>query len=102
EMAVLEEAGLLEKTHTSSGRIPSHKGYRFYVEHLMERQLDSEVKYSLQKVFSERHYSMEEVVQKSCDILSQMTNLTSVALGPESKYQLLQHIQLIPISSRSA
>ena len=102
EMAALEEAGLLEKTHTSSGRIPSHKGYRFYVEHLMERQLDSEVKYSLQKVFSERHYSMEEVVQKSCDILSQMTNLTSVALGPESKYQLLQHIQLIPISSRSA
>ena len=43
EMAALEEAGLLEKTHTSSGRIPSHKGYRFYVEHLMERQLDSEV-----------------------------------------------------------
>lgn len=39
EMAALEEAGLLEKTHTSSGRIPSHKGYRFYVEHLMERQL---------------------------------------------------------------
>ena len=38
EMAALEEAGLLEKTHTSSGRIPSHKGYRFYVEHLMEGQ----------------------------------------------------------------
>ncbi|WP_075877951.1 heat-inducible transcriptional repressor HrcA [Merdibacter massiliensis] len=102
EMAVLEDVGLLEKTHTSSGRIPSRKGYRFYVEHLMEKELDSNVKYSLQQVFSERHYSMDEIVKKSCDILSQMTHLTSVVLGPESKYQTLQHIQLVPISSRSA
>ena len=58
EMAALEEIGLLEKTHTSSGRIPSSKGYRFYVEHLMEKQLDDSVKNSLQKVFSERHYSI--------------------------------------------
>ena len=102
EMAVLEDVGLLEKTHTSSGRIPSRKGYRFYVEHLMEKELDNEVKYSLQQVFSERHYSMDEIVKKSCDILSQMTHLTSVVLGPESKYQTLQHIQLVPLSSRSA
>ena len=102
EMAVLEEIGLLEKTHTSSGRIPSSKGYRFYVEHLMEKQLDDSVKNSLQKVFSERHYSIEEIVKKSCDILSQMTSLTSVVLGPESRSQLLQHIQLIPLTQRSA
>ena len=102
EMAVLEDVGLLEKTHTSSGRIPSRKGYRFYVEHLMEKELDNEVKHSLQQVFNERHYSMDEIVRKSCDILSQMTHLTSVVLGPESKYQTLQHIQLVPISSRSA
>ena len=100
EMAALMKPAC-QRRHIRPAAIPSHKGYRFY-EHLMERQLDSEVKYSLEKVFSERHYSMEDVVQKSCDILSQMTNLTSVALGPESKYQLLQHIQLIPISSRSA
>ena len=40
EMAKLEEYGLLEKTHTSSGRIPSSKGYRYYVENLMDKQLD--------------------------------------------------------------
>lgn len=102
EMAVLEELGLLEKTHTSSGRIPSSNGYRFYVEHLMEKELDESVKNSLQAVFKERHYSMEEIVRKSCDILSQMTSLTSVVLGPESKYQTLQHIQLFPLSDTSA
>ena len=59
EMAALEDVGLLEKTHTSSGRIPSSKGYRFYVEHLMEKQLDEGVKNSLQEVFKERHYSMD-------------------------------------------
>ncbi|MEG0095789.1 MAG: heat-inducible transcription repressor HrcA, partial [Erysipelotrichaceae bacterium] len=83
EMAALEELGLLEKTHTSSGRIPSSKGYRYYVENLMEATLDDSVKNSLQDIFTERHYSMEEIVKKSCDILSQMTNLTSLVLGPD-------------------
>ena len=80
EMAALEEMGLLEKTHTSSGRIPSSKGYRFYVENLMEKQLDEGIKDSLQEVFRQRHFSMDEVVKKSCEILSQMTSLTSVVL----------------------
>ncbi len=102
EMAALEELGLLEKTHTSSGRIPSSKGYRFYVENLMEKQLDEGVKNSLQNVFRERHYSMDEIVKKSCDILSQMTSLTSIVLGPDSEYQTLQHIQLFPLNERSA
>ncbi|MCI9525047.1 MAG: heat-inducible transcription repressor HrcA [Erysipelotrichaceae bacterium] len=102
EMAALESEGLLEKTHTSSGRIPSSAGYRYYVENLMEKELDEGVKNSLQKVFRERHYSLDEIVQKSCDILSKMTSLTSVVLGPDSKCQRLQHIQLIPISDRSA
>ena len=102
DMAALEELGLLEKTHTSSGRIPSAKGYRYYVEHLMERQLEDKVKHSLQQVFTNRRYSMDEIVKKSCDILSQMTSLTSIVLGPESRYQTLQHIQLFPLTRKSA
>ena len=102
EMAVLEKVGLLEKTHTSSGRVPSQKGYRYYVENLMETNLDANVTHSLQQVFAERHYSLDEVVEKSCDILSHMTNLTSIVLGPDSRSQKLQHVQLIPISEKSA
>ena len=102
EMAALEEMGLLEKTHTSSGRIPSSKGYRYYVDNLMEKQLDQKVVNALQTVFDARNMSIDEVVRQSCDILSQMTNLTSVVLGPESRYQTLQHISLIPINERSA
>lgn len=102
EMAKLEKYGLLEKTHTSSGRIPSQLGYRYYVEHLMVTDLDEPTKESLEEVFSERHFSLDEVVKKSCDILSDMTNLTSVVLGPNSGEQKLQHVELIPINTRSA
>ena len=102
EMATLEKYGLLEKTHTSSGRVPSSKGYRYYVASLMETDLDIPTQQSLRTVFSQRHYSIDEVVEKSCDILSQMTNLTSIVLGPECSQQTLQNIQLIPINNRSA
>lgn len=102
EMAALEELGLLEKTHTSSGRIPSSKGYRYYVDHLMVKHIEPKVMNALQSIFDARNSSMEEVVRQTCDILSQMTNLTSVALGPDARYQCLQHITLIPLSEKSA
>ena len=102
EMAALEEMGLLEKTHTSSGRIPSSLGYRYYVDHLMVKHLEPNVVSALQQVFDQRHASMEEVVKASCDILSQMTNLTTLALGPDSRYQRLQHISMIPLNEKSA
>ena len=94
--------GFAEKTHTLSGRIPSSKGYRYYVDNLMVTELDDQVVNALSTVFNDRHSSMDEVVKKSCDILSQMTNLTSIALGPESRFQTFRHISLIPISERSA
>lgn len=102
EMAALEEMGLLEKTHTSSGRIPSTKGYRYYVDHLMVKHIEPKMMNALQTVFDSRNSSMEEVVKQSCDILSQMTTLTSVALGPDARYQSLQHISLIPLNEKSA
>lgn len=102
EMARLEKSGLLEKTHTSSGRVPSQLGYRYYVEHLMVTDLDLPTKNSLQQVFSERHFSLAEVVKKSCDILSDMTKLTSIVLGPNSDNQELKHVELISINTRSA
>ena len=102
EMAKLEKFGLLEKTHTSSGRVPSQMGYRYYVEHLMVTDLDLPTKNSLQQVFSERHFSLEEVVDKSCAMLSDMTNLTSIVLGPDGSKQTLQNVQMVPINTKSA
>ncbi len=102
EMMELEAMGLIEKTHTSSGRIPSTKGYHFYVEHLMEDRQDERIEYALSQVFTDRQMNIQEVIKRSCDILSQMTNLTTIVLGPDSNIQRLASIQLIPLSDRSA
>lgn len=102
EMAFLEKEGLLEKTHISSGRIPSQKGYRYYVENLMELNVDPATEEVLKKLFTRRHFTLEEVIETSCSILSDMTNLTSVVLGPDSQSQKLVRVELIPVTPKQA
>lgn len=102
EMQDLEKLGLLEKTHTSSGRVPSTKGYRFFVEHLMEEESNQILESSIAQIFADRHLSIEEVIRQSCDILSQMTKLTSVVLGPSANDEVLKSVQLLPLNDFSA
>lgn len=102
EMSDLEALGYLEKTHTSSGRIPSTKGYKYYVENIMVERMDESLELVLREVFSDRAMKIDEVIKRSCDILSQMTNLTSLSLGPEAHTQCLEHIDLFPIDQNQA
>ena len=101
EMNFLEQNGLLEKTHTSSGRVPSTEGYRYYTQYLMELDTIPEEKYELSNVMFEGNAALEDVIQKSCDILSNMTSLTSVVLGPEASRQKLSHIKIFPLDDHS-
>ena len=101
-MNSLEKEGYLEKTHTSSGRVPSGKGYTYYVEHLREENVDESVKYALSKVLEQKTKSVEEVVKESCEILSHMTNLASVVLGPKVNEEHLLSVQIIPLSEKTA
>ena len=101
EMSFLEEHGYLEKTHTSSGRVPSTKGYRFYVDTLMQPSVDDEVKNQVSTILGDRHRSLNEIIKESCQILSQLTHLTTVALGPNAIYEHLQNITLVPLSEHT-
>ena len=102
EMNALEQAGYLEKTHTSSGRVPSSKGYRYYIEHLRDRSIDEEFKYQMQSVLDQKVKSIQDVITQSCEILSQMTNLASIVLGPGASNERLVSVQLVPLSNTSA
>ncbi len=102
EMAFLEEEGLLEKTHTSSGRIPSTQGYRYYVENFLQERLDENLALTVKSAFDVSNLNTSEAIKMSCDILSSMTNLTSMVLGPDAQQQKLQHIKLFPVDERSA
>lgn len=102
EMNALEQDGYLEKMHTSSGRVPSEKGYQYYVANLRSGNVDQAAKNALQTVLSERTKSVEEVIKESCEILSQMTNLASVVVGSNLDDERLVSIQIIPLGENTA
>ena len=102
DMQYLEEYGYLEKTHTSSGRIPSTEGYKFYCEYLLENKTNPKMEVALQKIYNNDALGIEDVIQASCDVLSEMTNLTTGVLGPDARKQRLEHVKLFPVSDRSA
>jgi heat-inducible transcriptional repressor len=103
EMADLEELGFIEKTHTSSGRVPSEKGYRYYVDHLLPPQVLNQKDISIiQSIFAEKIYEFEKIIQKSAKILSDLTNYTSIVLGPAVSINKLKKIQIIPLNTETA
>jgi heat-inducible transcriptional repressor len=102
EMADLEELGYLEQPHTSAGRVPSQKGYRFYVDHLLTPLATTDDVDSLRRGYINKMDQMEQVVQHTATILSSLTNYTSIVLGPQMYTTTLRHIQLVPLHERSA
>ena len=101
EMYALEKLGLIEKTHSSSGRVPSASGYKYYCDRLRDKQVDEELRQSLQLVLDQRVKSVEEIIKRSCEILSHMTNLVSVVMGPDEEKEKLASVQLVKISDNT-
>ncbi|RXZ77187.1 heat-inducible transcriptional repressor HrcA [Paenibacillaceae bacterium] len=103
EMADLEELGFLEQPHTSAGRVPSTKGYRYYVDHLVKVGEVNEVDMNrIRQFMAEKMNQMEQVVQHAASILSNLTNYTSIVLGPETFNNSLKHFQLVPLNKETA
>jgi heat-inducible transcriptional repressor len=102
ELADLEEMGFLEKTHSSSGRVPSEKGYRFYVDHIMSPSTLPELdQVSIKSLFHERIFELEKLIQHSAKMLSDLTKYTTIILGPEMNETKLKHIQIVPLNSET-
>ena len=101
-MSELEQDGLIEKTHASSGRIPSSKGYRYYNEVIIPQEskvdVDNSVKRAFQMVLKEKSQSVEDILKKSCQILSEVTNLAAVVLGPDANSEHLVSITNVVIA----
>ncbi|WP_339034731.1 heat-inducible transcriptional repressor HrcA [Spiroplasma endosymbiont of Cantharis rufa] len=103
ESAFLEEQGFLEKAHTSSGKVPSTKGYRYYVDNLMESNNIEDIKVQINEIFKKRGATIDEILEKTSSILSEMTKLATVVATSEVNGELLlSKIELIPISNKSA
>lgn len=99
EMASLEDMGYLEKTHTSSGRVPSEMGYRYYVDNLMEpKKMTGEEVLKLQTIFDNKGLVLSYVITRSMEIISEITNCTSLVLGASSAENKLKEVETIPFN----
>lgn len=100
EMAILEDMGYLEKNHISSGRIPSEAGYRYYVKNLMDAEkLTGSEMLQLQRIFANTDLELTDAINKCMDIISEMTNYTSIVLGKNSIDNVLRQINIIDLGN---
>ncbi|MDP3131140.1 MAG: heat-inducible transcriptional repressor HrcA, partial [Bacillota bacterium] len=103
EMSDLEDLGFLEKTHTSSGRVPSEKGYRYYIETILAKvEGDSNEFSQFDAIFENRESEREDVIKEAINLLSQATNCTAIALGPNAYNSRVKKVQLIPLKDTLA
>lgn len=101
EMADLEKSGYLDKTHTSSGRIPSEKGYRYYVDELLKEDDISleEIKYISSKLETKVN-EIEDLTKIAANTISEVTHYTTVSIGPKATSQIIEEIKFILLGTR--
>ena len=100
EMSILESVGYLEKTHISSGRVPSEKGYRYYVDNLMKpKEMTGEEMLKLQTIFNNNKLEINDCLKRSLEIISDLTDYTSVVLGSNSSENKLKKVEVLPLDS---
>lgn len=101
EMSELEKEGYLDKVHTSSGRVPSAKGYRLYVDELLKDECLSleEIKFIKSKL-QIKVSEIEELTKITTNTLSEITHYTTVAIGPKHNTQIIEEIKFVLLGNR--
>lgn len=103
EMADLEEMGYLAQPHTSAGRIPSDKGYRIYVDHLMKiDELRREEIESIKNAMEIHINELGQLIRQASVVMSRITKYTSMAITPQMKLSALKAVQVVPIEAGKA
>lgn len=103
EMAVLEQEGYLAQPHTSAGRIPTDKGYRFFVDHMTQPgRLDATSAQRVGTFFDTAHGRLEEMLHQTSTLLAQITKHAAVVVGPKPEAASVRSVQLVGLSARIA
>jgi heat-inducible transcriptional repressor len=103
EMAVLEREGYLVQPHTSAGRIPTDKGYRFFVDQLTAPgTLDAGKRQQVRDFFRAAHGELERMLADTSRLLSNLTNYAAVVVGPPHEAATIRSVQLVGLGPRIA
>ncbi|HKY14539.1 MAG TPA: heat-inducible transcriptional repressor HrcA [Microthrixaceae bacterium] len=102
EMTVLESEGYIVQPHTSAGRIPTEKGYRFFVDNLTgPGELGPSQVRQVRSFFSHAHGELEEMLKSTSRLLSQLTATTAVVVGETGEHAIVRSVQLVGLGTRT-
>jgi heat-inducible transcriptional repressor len=100
-MGELEQAGFLEQPHTSAGRVPTERGYRFYVDTVMDRRrLAPEELHQMTVLLQPGELALEQVLERAGNVLSELTRQGAFVVAPTVKRSTVKQIELVPLSVR--
>ncbi|MBC7105057.1 MAG: heat-inducible transcription repressor HrcA [Firmicutes bacterium] len=103
EVADLEELGYVEQPHTSAGRIPSERGYRYYVDHLMRREtLSPEEEEVITRGYALAGREITSLLQQTGRLLARLTRYTAFVMAPVAGRSVVQHVQVVPMGPARA
>ncbi len=98
EMAALEAEGFLAQPHTSAGRVPTEKGYRFFVDDLSQPSLDRASAQQVRAFFDHAHGEIEQMLADTTRLLTGLTDYAAVVVGPPHEVVRVRSVQLVPLA----
>src|SRR4051812_10254801 len=102
DMAVLEQEGYLVQPHTSAGRVPTEKGYRFFVDRLQATQLAGADAQQVRSFFAKAHGEIEQMLQDTSRLLAGLTHYTAVVVAPGHQAATIRSVQVVGLTPRVA
>lgn len=102
-MSDLEDMGFIAKTHTSSGRIPTDRGYKFYLEELLKvEKLSREEQDRIDSVYETKMRELDSVLKRTSTLLSKLTNYVGIVIEPSHKKEKIKKVELVHIDDYMA
>ena len=98
DMAVLEQEGYLHQPHTSAGRVPTDKGYRFFVDHIPPGRLGAQESRTVRSFFEHAHRELEGMLRETSALLADVTHLAAVVVPPRHELARIVSVSLVPLS----
>ncbi len=102
DMAFLEREGFLQQPHTSAGRVPTEKGYRFFVDHLAQPNLSPIEAQTVGSFFDKAHTQLEQMLHETSRLLSTLTSYAGVVVGPPRETATVRNVQVVGLGGRQA
>jgi heat-inducible transcriptional repressor len=99
EVARLESYGFVAQPHTSSGRIPTHQGYRYYVDHCSPARLRSATHDRIRSFFADVHSEVSRLLKETSGLVADITHLPAVVIGPQSDVDRIHAVHLVRLGA---